>query len=323
MKKKIILFTAAALTMVFAACQKFEKGPGGLEYKIIKDAGNAKGVAEDFFAIDMIVKTDRDSILSSTYDIGLPQIVQVAPDSVPGSYEGDYNTIFKMLGEGDSATFKLNLDTMEEKTGQPKPEFADQHIVFTVKVNKHFQKGELNDSTLFSHIDKYFEGLLDDLKNSEQKKLDSYVSKNKLEPKKTDSGLQYVIKEEGSGETANEGDTVLVNYVGSLINGVMFDTNIEEKAKKENKLIPGREYEPLKVHLGQTPVIQGWTEGMKLMKKGGKATFLIPSNLGYGEQGGGREIPPYAPLVFEVEVIDIIPTVPAAEEEENSDENDE
>lgn len=318
MKRKIILLSAVAGVLFTTACQNFQKGPGGLEYKIVKDNGQEKALAGDFLAVDMIVKTDRDSTLSSTYDLNFPQIVNIAPDTIPGIYEGDYNSMFKLLGEGDSAVFKLNLDTMSAKVGQPKPDFADHHLVFNVKVRKHFKKGDLTDSAFFAQVDEYYETIMEDLKKSEETKLASYISKKKLEPKKTDSGLQYVITEEGSDIKPQIGDTVVVNYVGALTNEKVFDTNIEDIAKKENNHNPMRPYEPLRFRIGHDPVIQGWTEGMQLVGKGGKAILLIPSKLGYGERGGGNAIPPYAPLVFNVELIDII-TGPAPEEEETSE----
>lgn len=321
MKKKIIFLSALAGILLTTACQNFQKGPGGLEYKIVKDNGKDKAVAGDFLAIDLIVKSDRDSILTSTYDLNFPQVVNIAPDSIPGTYDGDYNSMFKLLGEGDSAVFKLNLDTMASKVGQPKPDFADHHLIFNVKVRKHFKKGDLTDSAFFAQIDTYYEGVMEDLKKGEETKLTSYISKNKLEPQKTESGLQYIITEEGKGTKANVGDTVVVNYVGALTNGKVFDTNIEETAKAEGEHNPMRPYEPLRFRIGHDPVIQGWTEGMQLLSKGGKATLLIPSNLGYGERGGGNAIPPYAPLVFKVELLDIIPTIATEDTTQTHDDN--
>jgi len=307
MKKSILFLSAAVGLLAATSCQNFKKGDGGLEYNIVKDAGAEKAQAGDLLSVDMIVTSDRkDSLLQSTYDIGLPQIVNIAPDSIPGLYAGDYNSMFKMLGEGDSAVFRLNLDTMAAKTGQPKPEFADHYATFKVKVRKHFKKGNLTDSALYAQIDEYFKAEIETLKQAEEGKLANYISKNKLEPKKTDSGLQYIVKEEGSGNKAVVGDTVVVNYTGSLVNGKVFDTNNVETAKKENTFNPMRQYEPIRFRVGHDPVIQGWTEGLQLLSKGSKATLLVPSSIGYGERGGGT-IPPYAPLVFDVELVDIIP----------------
>lgn len=307
--KKSILFLAAAVTLLATtACQNFKKGDGGLEYKIVEDAGSDKAVAGDVLSVDMTITSDRkDSLMNSTYDMGLPQIVNIAPDSIPGLYPGDYNSMFKMLGEGDSAVFHLNLDTMAAKTGQPKPEFADKIVKFTVKVKKHFKKGQLTDSALYDQINKYFEGQIQGLKKAEESKLANYISSKKLAPKKTASGLQYVISEQGTGTKPAVGDTVVVNYAGFLTTGKVFDTNNPELAKKENVFNPMRPYEPIRFRIGTDPVIQGWTEGIQLLNKGGKATLLIPSTLGYGERGGGGAIPPYAPLVFDVELVDIIP----------------
>ena len=306
MKKSILVLTAAA-GLLFASCQNFKKAEGGLEYKFLKDNGGEKAVGGDILAMDLIVATDRDSVLANTYDLGMSQIAPVIPDSMmQGGYPGDNNTMLKMLGEGDSAIFRLNLDTMAAKTGQPKPEFADKYIQFTIKVKKVFKKGNLTDSALFDQVNKFYLAEIESLKKSEEGKISSYVEKNKLSPKKTASGLQYVIKEEGTGANPVVGDTVVINYTGSLTNGKVFDTSNPEVAEKNNIFIPMKPYEALRVRVGHTPVIAGWTEGLQLLKKGGKATLIIPSALGYGERQQSNTIPAYAPLVFDVEVVDII-----------------
>lgn len=308
MKKSILVLTALAGLFLASSCQSFKKGEGGLEYKFFEDKGGEKAVGGDVLAMDIVVKTDRDSLLESTYDVGLPQIAPVIPDSlVQGGYAGDNNTILKMLGEGDSATFKLDLDTMAAKTGQPKPDFADKYIQFTIKVKKLFKKGSLTDSALFEQVNKYYLAEMEGLKKSEEGKIAKYVEKNKLQPKKTATGLQYVIKTEGTGANPVVGDTVVINYTGGLTNDKIFDTSNPEVAKEKGIFHPMKQYEPLRVRVGHTPVIPGWTEGLQLLKKGGKATLIIPSSLGYGERQQSNLIPPYAPLVFDVEVLDIIP----------------
>ncbi len=315
--KKSILFLTAVAALAMSSCQSFKKGEGGLEYKFIKEGSGEKATTGDVLAFNLIVETDRDSVLANTYDMGLPQAQPIMPDStLQGSYPGDPNSILRMLGEGDSAVFRINLDTMAARTGQPKPEFADKYLQFTFKVEKVFKKGDLADSVLFEQVNQYFEGEIEKIKNAEEGKINSYIQKNKLEPKKTASGLQYIIKEEGAGKLAALGDTVVLNYTGSLAaNSKIFDTNDTELAKKNKIHNPMRTYEPIRIRVGKDPVIQGWTEGLQLLKKGSKATFIIPSNLGYGQQGSMGAIPQYAPLVFEVEVLDII----AGPKEEEAD----
>ena len=306
--KKSVLFLSAAVMLLAASCQSFKKGDGGLEYNLVDDVAKEKAVAGDFLSVDLTITSDKnDSLLNSTYDLGLPQIVNIAPDSIPGAYKGDYNSMFKFLGEGDSAVFKLNMDTMAAKTGQPKPEFADKFVTFTVKVRKHFKKGQLTDSALYAEIDGYFKGELEGLKKAEEGKISKYVADKKLEPKKTASGLQYVVTEEGKGAKPVLGDTVVVNYTGMLTNGTVFDSSIKENAiKAKLPMDPMRTFEPLKFSIGNQPVIQGWTEGLLLFGKGTKATLIIPSSLAYGDRPAGQKIPPYAPLIFDVELVDVI-----------------
>lgn len=308
--KKSILVLGLASAFLFGACQQNElkTAEGGLKYRIVEDAGNDKAIAGDMLSISLIITSDRDSLLTDTYAIGLPQIINIAPDSLPGLYPGDHNTMFSMLGEGDSAVFHLDMDTMASRTGQPKPEFVDRYVVFNVRVNKHFKKGELTDSAHYAVINEYFDGEILKLKDAEEEKLASYVSSNNLTTEKTSSGLQIIFEEKGTGETPNPTDTVVVNYTGSLTNGKVFDTSVEEDAKKNNILNPMRNYEPAKFAIGVGQVIPGWDEGLQLATKGSKFKLIIPSALAYGEQGDMRgQIPPYAPLVFEIELIDIIP----------------
>jgi FKBP-type peptidyl-prolyl cis-trans isomerase len=110
----------------------------------------------------------------------------------------------------------------------------------------------------------------------------------------TASGLQYEVLTEGSGAKPTADDTVRVNYEGSLSNGTVFDSSY---TRGEPAQFPLR------------GVIPGWTEGIQLMSVGGKYRFYIPSELGYGPQGAGQQIPPYSALVFEVELLDIIKPV--------------
>ena len=119
----------------------------------------------------------------------------------------------------------------------------------------------------------------------------------------TESGLQYIILEEGNGPKPAANDTVLVHYEGSLINGTVFDSSYERD-------------EPEEIPLDM--VIPGWAEGIMLMNVGSKHRIFLPSSLAYGGRGAGQIIPPYSTLVFIVELLDIV-TVEAEEEDEDSE----
>jgi peptidylprolyl isomerase len=115
----------------------------------------------------------------------------------------------------------------------------------------------------------------------------------------TDSGLQYVITEEGTGEKPQPGDVVQVHYTGTLADGTKFDSSLDRG-------------EPIAFSLGMGQVIPGWDEGIALMKVGDKAKLVIPPDLAYGEQGAGGVIPPNATLIFDVELVGIQPGPPEA-----------
>lgn len=105
------------------------------------------------------------------------------------------------------------------------------------------------------------------------------------------SGLQYKVLKEGNGQKPKATDKVKCHYEGFLIDGTVFDSSVQRG-------------EPAVFPLNQ--VIAGWTEGLQLMQEGAKYRFFIPYQLGYGERGAGASIPPFATLVFDVELIEVV-----------------
>lgn len=123
---------------------------------------------------------------------------------------------------------------------------------------------------------------------------DKFLEANRKNPgvHVTDSGLQYVIEKEGTGKQPSATDEVTVHYTGKLLDGTVFDSSINRG-------------EPATFPLNR--VIPGWTEGLQLMKEGGKTTFFIPSDLAYGPNGIPNVIPPHSTLIFDVELISVRP----------------
>lgn len=106
----------------------------------------------------------------------------------------------------------------------------------------------------------------------------------------TPSGLQYKVITMGTGAKPNANSEVEVHYKGTLIDGKVFDSSYDRN-------------QPATFFLSQ--VIPGWTEGVQLMPEGSKFEFYIPYELAYGPRGAGGVIPPYATLIFEVELLKI------------------
>ena len=138
-------------------------------------------------------------------------------------------------------------------------------------------------------------------RKSEQAKLgeaakragEEYLEKNAARSGVTvlPSGLQYEVLREGTGRKPKATDSVKCHYEGTLVDGTVFDSS---RRRGEPAVFP------------LNGVIRGWTEGLQLMQEGAVYRFFIPYNLAYGENGAGASIPPYAALVFEVELIEVL-----------------
>ena len=109
---------------------------------------------------------------------------------------------------------------------------------------------------------------------------------------KTESGLMYLIEEEGQGSKPSKGDSVQVHYELKLTSGVVVDSSFQRG-------------QPISINIGVGQVIPGWDEGIMLLNEGSKATLVVPSDLGYGPSGAGGVIPPNATLIFKVQLVKV------------------
>ena len=139
----------------------------------------------------------------------------------------------------------------------------------------------------------YVDQVIARLKYGEAKEAgEKFLQENKLRDgvKETESGLQYEVLKEGKGKKPTAESTVKVHYEGTLIDGTVFDSSYQRG-------------EPIEFAL--SGVIKGWTEGLQLMSVGSKYKLYIPYELGYGERGAGQSIPPFATLIFTVELLEV------------------
>ena len=286
----------------------FKQGDGGLLYNIHTSKGGAKIKEGDFISLNMVVKTDGDSVLNSTYESGQPTRMAMPKPQA----KGDVVAGIGLLGEGDSATFKIASDSIFKGGQQRPPGFKSKYLVFVVKVEKVIAKGNLNEQVFRGRVMDYIKSQGDALKAQEPAKIKKYIADHNLTLTKTASGLQYVITTPGTGEKPAVGDTAVVNYTGKMVSGKVFDTSIKAEALKAKIPVdPMRQFAPIRIPVGQAKVIPGWDEGLQLLNKGAKAIFIIPSDIAYKDQGIGP-IGPYSPLVFEMEMVDVVKPNPNA-----------
>ena len=198
--------------------------------------------------------------------------------------------VISTLKEGDSVFFQLSLDQfLGFIPGANYPDSLGSELM-------SFYAG-IEDIMTREEFENYQKEQYEKMKMNDDQQLsidleliDNYLKENNIEAIKTESGLRYVVQEEGEGRNAAPGDNVSVHYTGMLLNGEVFDSSLERQ--------------PLSFTLGQGMVIQGWDEGISYFNKNAKGTIYIPSYLGYGARGAGGAIPPNAVLVFEIELID-------------------
>jgi len=288
---------------IISSCQKKQiTEKDGIEYTFIKE-GNEKAPNGDFLLYNLEITTASDSVIYSTATQPFPGYLQ-ANDSIPATNGMD--EIFLNLRKGDSIAFE---STAKIIFGENFPPFLKEEDVVKVSLGAF----EIMDAAA---IETFYQQRLEaeDLKRADRAKelvaeeakiIEKYVAENGLNANKTESGLYYVIEQEGTGDAITPGTTMYVHYAGYLLDGTLFDTSLENLAKENNIFNANRPYDPLPVNVGMGQVIPGWDEGLLLLKNGSKGKFLIPSPLAYGENGAGGLIGPNAILVFDVEVMDV------------------
>jgi FKBP-type peptidyl-prolyl cis-trans isomerase len=286
MKKVTKIFTAIlALAVLGVACSEhpgFKKDKLGFYYK--------------FYEINK--KEDQPQIgdiVDLTYTLRTKDSVLV--DQVPfremiieSLYEGDIFAALQKMHLGDSATFILNADTFYYYfMGQPFP-FDTKDLYFDFKLKNILPKEEYEQMQMQQQQE--YEDMLEEFRTSEDGLISEYLETNKITVKPTASGLYLIKLKSGAGKQVKTGSEVTIHYTGKFLDGSVFDSSNERG-------------EPIEITAGTGQLIPGWEEALLLMKGGDKCTLLLPSKLAYGSRGYDYLIPPYTPLVFEMEVISV------------------
>ncbi len=272
------MLTTLGALLILASCNRFQKTENGIEYKIIKTDADARQVAKgDMLLLHMRgMATSKDTVLFDSYVAGKPFYI---PADEPTLKE-----VFAVLKKGDSLICKVIADTLYLKSfGQPLPPGIKpgEIITFYLSINDLYSQKEMQNRIEDQNIE---------FRVKDSISLESYL-KGAGELKSTTSGLRYQVVKEGKGKQVKKGDKITVKYRGTFLDGKVFDETKD-----------GQPDFTFNVGLGQ--VIQGWDEGLQLMKEGDTFKFIIPWNLAYGSRGSGP-ISPYTTLVFEVQLMKV------------------
>ena len=272
-----------ALATVFAlgACSKykgFKKDKSGFYYQFHGDIHDTADQPQTGDLVGLIMSLRAgDSLLIPT----IPQ--EMMMDSL---YEGDMFAALRMMHVGDSATFILDGPKFFENMMNPgqEYEFGDDPLYLDVKLYGLMRKAD------FEKAKAEYEAQLGARQEQEKTEIEEYLKDN---PglKQNATGVYVKSVKKGSGDKVEPLQTVKVHYTGRFVDGIVFDSSVERG-------------EPFTFTVGAGQVIPGWDAVVSEMKVGDKVTILIPSDLAYGE--GRQGIPPYSPLVFDIELLEIV-----------------
>ncbi|MES2795273.1 MAG: FKBP-type peptidyl-prolyl cis-trans isomerase [Bacteroidota bacterium] len=275
MFNKISTFAVSILFLAACNSNKVEV-KDGLKFQFHDHDSNGK-VAKmgDIMTFHLKLKNAKDSVLKDSYKEGAPVVAQVQKAQFKGAFEQG----LLLLAKGDSATFFVPVDSLFKGYPTIPPVFTKgSDVRFSIKVIDIQTEAEFQASRQ-KNADKQ--------KTTDATTIAAFVTKNKMtNVQKTESGLNYVITTPGNGPQVAAGDSITVKYTGKLSSGKVFESNTF----------------PLQV--GRGMVIPGWDEGLQKFKQGGKGTLLIPSGLGYGDQGNPT-IPANSVLIFDVEILTV------------------
>lgn len=276
MKHKItlaLLFGAA----IFTGCNKMEKTESGIEYRIAQHEDGARMVAAgDILLLNLRISTEKsDSVILETFTTNQPRYIPAD--------EPVLKDVFAMLSKNDSAEFFVNADTLFQKSfGSEKPKnmVDGERVKFTVRLVDVFSQQEMQQKQMQQ---------MGEFITKDSVALNEYLTSVK-DVQQTASGLRYVVVKKTTGKQAKKGNKVSMLYTGKLLNGEVFDGNMDGS------------HPPFEFSVGLGQVIPGWDEGVLLMKEGEEYKFIIPWKLAYGERGAGP-IPPFSSLVFDVKLV--------------------
>ena len=296
----LLIFTVRAQDLLTRPAQYIsenqliaEQTEDGIFYQITQMGHGNLPLSGDYLQVNYKGKL-LDGTIFDQSEAGEPFVFQLGYRQVIMGWElGLLN-----IPVGSKATLYIPAELGYGKTGAGKAVPSDATLVYEIEV--------LNTLSI-EEYDQYLENLERKQKLAferqkeaqflaDKKAINDYAITHKLKVKRTASGLSYVLKKKGKGETAEPGDLLKVYYEGRLLNDEVFDSNFGQS--------------PYEFVLGKKKVIQGWDEGLSFFRKGSEGWLLIPSKLAYGPMSieeEGISIPANSVLIFKIKVQDIDP----------------
>jgi FKBP-type peptidyl-prolyl cis-trans isomerase FkpA len=302
MKQRVYLLLTLSAILLATGCNKmdYKKTKDGLLYKIISTKDSKGEMAKQGNVLKLYFEQKlNDSVLQTNFGK-----MPIYPPVENNPVANDYNPVelFTMLHKGDSAIAVMLVDSLILKGKmQTLPPFMKRgdRITFKMKVLDLFASDSL------SRVDQMKEMASEQGRQrqemsgeqvKEAKVIESYLSNNKITTQKTPKGAYVQILNPGQGAQADSGKYVSVKYKGTTLEGRVFDSNMDSSF---------HHMEPLRFGVGAGEMWAGFDDGVRFLKKGGKARIYIPAVLANGPNPIGEGGKPYENVVFDVEILDV------------------
>ncbi len=290
-------------TAMMIACNSENKGEyqeisEGLSYMVEQSNPNGQQVQEgDVLVGEMTVKFE-DSVIYDTKG-NVKRLVTANP-----GWEGKVGEGLLKMHVGEIATFALDADVLasylnnDQMPTNYKPG-SGQKFYYQINLQDIVTRDEI-----LQEQNNWVENMRQ-MEQEEPEDLHNYITENKITAKPTADGIYIVVKKQGKGPKVTIGKEVTVNYTGRLLDGTIFDSSVESDARSGEVYDSRRKYEPFTFKIGIAEVIAGWDKGLLNQNVGTVLQLVIPSKEAYGSRGFGDVIPPYSPLVFDIEIISV------------------
>jgi FKBP-type peptidyl-prolyl cis-trans isomerase FkpA len=295
--KQFFYYLIISVIVLSNACQRgpypgYEKTETGMYYKISRGNSDKQLPAEgDVLTVDLsYYLQENDSLLFTSFNSNEPVILPIQKPR----FKGDINEGLLMITEGDSGSFIIKADSFliynVGMTQMPPYVTSESMFRFEIKVLNHKTSAEFMAEQKLMQEKR--DAQMAELKQQEPIDRDAWLKENNITVKPTQSGLYFIQIKAGTGQKVESGDLIKAHYTGYLLNGQQFDSSVGSA-------------EPFSFVAGRGDVIPGWDEAVMMMREGGKAKIILPSELAYGESRPDFPIPPYATLIFELEIVGI------------------
>ena len=300
----VFIFTITAVLNCFAGGVKneYKTDPAtGVKYLYIKhDAKAAKPAMGDIAFVRILYKRDDDSILFDSHSGNHTDSTSIIPLLLKSVFRGSLEAGITLMAAGDSASFLINADSIYLKAFKLKalPPYikSGANLKFYIKLVRFETVQQMKDEQ-YALIEKRREDGVK-MQTAEGVAIKKYLADKNIKVKPLILDSLYILERTGTiGKPVNEGDSVEVKYTGMLLDGTVFDQSDKGDGGKGTIKFQYK-------HSAQ--LIRGWIEILSTMHQGEKVRILLPSNLAYGGSSPGKDIKPYTPLLFEMEVVKVI-----------------